>query len=111
MREMLRACTLQKAVTQLNQYLKNHPSVVYLGPVSCSLGRHLQAHGVASLGLAQPGNGAVKQKNSALILCNTLNRPHYEDELGDVRSITVNRLKMEVFLIYPSTVPSCLLFC
>ena len=85
--------SLHQALASLNGLLRSHPSVLFICPLSVSLGRHLGQQYRYTLPITYP---ASSEPGSALIVCNSINRPDYEGELEDVKLCLEELLRMKV---------------
>ena len=95
--------SVQQALINLHSTLKNRPSVIFLSPISISLGRHLGRKPRHSSHLLQLTESSDVPPGSALIVCNSMNRAGYEDELEDARQCLGKQLKLKVLANQPST--------
>ena len=88
-----------KTLIDLCQFLKAHPCVVTMCPVSTTLGRQLHTDTTAPKNYRTTRITSNGSMGSALIVCNSINRPGYLNELLNIRDTLHKQMKLTVSML------------
>ena len=88
--------SLQQTMHHLYSSLRAHPSVLFICPVSSSLGRRLALNRKYDSQPPRLADMTVVKHGSALVVCNSRNRGDYHGELDDARLFLTKHLRLKV---------------